>query len=151
MGVKRPRNILSGPGRPLADRFPEGWRRALGYSWAVPFEAGTPENRDGISELEGRGNRCLLPIRPGQEGPDRGAKQDGRRQILAGEMANRESRSRWEELLLALRARGLHGVERGWPTTMPACAPPSARVWPTPRSRGLTFTSSATRSLTCRA
>src|SRR4051812_21390722 len=33
--------ILSGPGRPLADRFPEGWRRALGYSWAVPFEAGT--------------------------------------------------------------------------------------------------------------
>src|SRR3954468_11687506 len=113
MGVKRPRNILSGPGRPLADRFPEGWRRALGYSWAVPFEAGTPENRDGISELEGRGNRCLLPIRPGQEGPDRGAKQDGRRQILAIEMANRESRSRWEAFLLALRARGLHGVERG--------------------------------------
>src|SRR4051794_14953874 len=67
--------ILSGPGRPLADRFPEGWRRALGYSWAGPFEAGpfeagTPENRDGISELEGRGNGCLLPIRPGQEASD---------------------------------------------------------------------------------
>src|SRR3954451_19343566 len=41
MGVKRPRNILSGRGRPLADRFPEGRRRALGCSWAVPFEAGT--------------------------------------------------------------------------------------------------------------
>src|SRR4051812_9716605 len=27
-------------------------------------EAGTPENRDEISEPEGRGNRCLLPIRP---------------------------------------------------------------------------------------
>jgi putative transposase len=28
-------------------------------------------------------------------------------------MANRESRSSWKELLLALRARSLHGVERG--------------------------------------
>jgi transposase-like protein len=27
-------------------------------------------------------------------------------------MASRESRSRWKELLLALRARSLHGVER---------------------------------------
>src|SRR3954452_23398618 len=80
MSVKRPRNILSGPGRPLADRFPEGWRRALGYSWAGPFEAGTPENLDGISELERRGSRCLLPMRPGQGASDRGAKQDGPRQ-----------------------------------------------------------------------
>ena len=38
----------------------------MGYSWTGPFEAGTPENRDGISELEGRGDRCSLPIRPGQ-------------------------------------------------------------------------------------
>ena len=36
---------------------------------------------------------------------------DGRRQILAVEMANRESRSSWKDFLLALRARGLHGVE----------------------------------------
>ena len=36
---------------------------------------------------------------------------DGRRQILAVEMANRESRSSWRDFLLALRARGLHGVE----------------------------------------
>jgi len=36
---------------------------------------------------------------------------DGRRQILAVEMANRESRTSWKELLLALRERGLHGVE----------------------------------------
>src|SRR3954447_8813827 len=64
MGVKRLRKIFLGPGRLLADRFPEGWRRALGYSWAGPFEAGGPENRDEISEPEGRGNRCLLPIRP---------------------------------------------------------------------------------------
>jgi transposase-like protein len=36
---------------------------------------------------------------------------DGRRQILAVEMANRESRSSWKDFLLALKARGLHGVE----------------------------------------
>jgi transposase-like protein len=36
---------------------------------------------------------------------------DGRRQILAVEMANRESRSAWKDFLLALRKRGLKGVE----------------------------------------
>lgn len=36
---------------------------------------------------------------------------DGRRQILAVDMANRESRSSWKDLLLGLRKRGLHGVE----------------------------------------
>jgi transposase-like protein len=36
---------------------------------------------------------------------------DGRRQVLAVEMANRESRSSWKDFLLALKARGLHGVE----------------------------------------
>ena len=36
---------------------------------------------------------------------------DGRRQILAVEMANRESRSSWKDFLLGLRRRGLAGVE----------------------------------------
>jgi transposase-like protein len=36
---------------------------------------------------------------------------DGRRQILAVEMANRESRSSWKDFLLGLRERGLFGVE----------------------------------------
>jgi transposase-like protein len=36
---------------------------------------------------------------------------DGRRQILAVEIANRESRSSWKDFLLSLRQRGLHGVE----------------------------------------
>jgi putative transposase len=36
---------------------------------------------------------------------------DGRRQILAVELVNRESRSSWRDFLLGLRARGLHGVE----------------------------------------
>jgi putative transposase len=36
---------------------------------------------------------------------------DGRRQILAVEMANRESRSSWKDFLLGLRRRGLNGVD----------------------------------------
>jgi putative transposase len=36
---------------------------------------------------------------------------DGRRQILAAEMANRESSSSWKDFLLGLRRRGLDGVE----------------------------------------
>ena len=37
--------------------------------------------------------------------------EDGRRQILAVELANRESRSSWREFLAGLKARGLAGVE----------------------------------------
>jgi putative transposase len=40
-----------------------------------------------------------------------GVDWDGRRQILAVEMANRESQSSWKDFLLSLRRRGLHGVE----------------------------------------
>src|SRR5687767_4885395 len=36
---------------------------------------------------------------------------DGRRQILAVELANRESRSSWKDFLLGLRERGLHGPD----------------------------------------
>lgn len=36
---------------------------------------------------------------------------DGRRQILAVEMANRESRSAWRDFLVALKARSPKGVE----------------------------------------
>lgn len=36
---------------------------------------------------------------------------EGRRQILAVELANRESRSSWKDFLVGLRRRGLHGVE----------------------------------------
>ena len=36
---------------------------------------------------------------------------EGRRQVLAVEMANRESRSSWKEFLLGLKERGLTGVE----------------------------------------
>jgi putative transposase len=37
--------------------------------------------------------------------------EDGRRQILAVDLANRESRSSWREFLCGLKARGLAGVE----------------------------------------
>jgi putative transposase len=40
-----------------------------------------------------------------------GVDWDGRRQILAVEMAGRESRSAWKDFLLALKARGLKAVE----------------------------------------
>jgi putative transposase len=40
-----------------------------------------------------------------------GTDWDGRRQVLAVELANRESRSNWRDLLLALKGRGLNGVE----------------------------------------
>ncbi len=36
---------------------------------------------------------------------------DGRRSILAAELAHRESRSSWRDFLLGLRERGLSGVE----------------------------------------
>lgn len=40
-----------------------------------------------------------------------GIDHDGRRQVLAVELANRESETSWREFLLKLKARGLHGVE----------------------------------------
>ncbi len=40
-----------------------------------------------------------------------GVDREGRRQVLAVELASRESRSSWRDFLLGLRERGLHGVE----------------------------------------
>jgi len=40
-----------------------------------------------------------------------GVDLEGRRNVLAAELANRESRSSWKDFLLGLRERGLHGVE----------------------------------------
>jgi putative transposase len=40
-----------------------------------------------------------------------GVDYEGRRQILAVELANRESETSWKQFLLSLRERGLHGVE----------------------------------------
>src|SRR5690606_37015662 len=40
-----------------------------------------------------------------------GVNHEGRRQVLAVEVANRESQSSWKEFLIKLKERGLHGVE----------------------------------------
>ena len=40
-----------------------------------------------------------------------GINHEGRRQILAVELANRESQTSWKDLLLQLKSRGLRGVE----------------------------------------
>jgi transposase-like protein len=40
-----------------------------------------------------------------------GINWEGQRQVLAVEMANRESQSSWKEFLLRLKERGLSGVE----------------------------------------
>lgn len=40
-----------------------------------------------------------------------GINDEGRRQILAVELANRESRTSWKDMLLELKGRGLRGVE----------------------------------------
>ena len=40
-----------------------------------------------------------------------GIDRDGRRQVLAVELASRESRCSWKDFLLGLKERGLHGVE----------------------------------------
>jgi transposase-like protein len=40
-----------------------------------------------------------------------GINWEGRREVLAVELANRESRSSWRDFLLSLKKRGLHGVD----------------------------------------
>jgi putative transposase len=74
---------------------------------------------------------------------------DGRRQILAVEMANRESRSSWKDFLVGLRQRGLNGVEFVRRSHRPS--PPSAKCSPRPLSSAATCTSCATLWITCPA
>ena len=42
-----------------------------------------------------------------------GIHQGGRREVLATELANRESETSWRDFLIRLRERGLHGIEFG--------------------------------------
>ena len=81
-----------------------------------------------------------------------GIDRDGRRQILAVELANRESRSAWKDFLLGLRERGLHGVEfvvaddhAGLKAAIREVLPEAAFA------SAATCTSSGTRWTTCRA
>ena len=77
---------------------------------------------------------------------------DGRRQVLAVELANRESRSSWRDLLLGLKARGLHGVEFVVADAiMPACGQRCGKFWRRRPTSDAMCIFCATRLTTCRA
>ena len=77
---------------------------------------------------------------------------DGRRQVLAVELANRESRSSWRDLLLGLKARGLHGVEFVVADAiMPACGQRCGKFWRRRPTSDALCIFCATRLTTCRA
>ena len=69
---------------------------------------------------------------------------DGRRQILAVEMANRESGSSWKDFLFGCAAAASTASSSSSPTITPACARPSAKSSRRRRSSDATCTSSAT-------
>ena len=75
---------------------------------------------------------------------------DGRRQILAVEMANRESRSSWKDFLIGLRKRGLNGVELVVADDHAGLRTAIREVLPEQPSSAATSTSCATPSITCR-
>ena len=77
--------------------------------------------------------------------------EDGRRQILVVELANRESRSSWRDFLLALKARGLAGVESVVSDDHPGLKAAIREMRPSRRGNAATCISSETRSTTCRA
>ncbi len=81
-------NLAQFAGRPLAEAFPY---LILDARYERVREAGVISSQ-----------AVLIAI---------GIDWDGRRQVLAVELANRESRSSWRDFLLALKARGLNGVE----------------------------------------
>jgi transposase-like protein len=66
-------------------------------------------------------------------------------------MANRESRLRWKELLLALRARSPHGVERGVADDHAGLRAAIREGLAEAAVQRCYVTSSRMRSLTCRA
>ena len=72
---------------------------------------------------------------------------DGRRQILAVEMANRESRSSWKDFLIGLRKRGFTASSSSSPTITPGFARPFVRCLPKPPSSAATSISYATPSI----
>ena len=75
---------------------------------------------------------------------------DGRRQILSVDMANRESRSAWRDFLLALKARGLKGVELVVSDDHAGLSRRSAKRSQRPHGSAATCTSSEMRSTICR-
>ena len=76
---------------------------------------------------------------------------DGRRQVLAVELANRESRSSWRDFLLGLKARGLHGVEFVVADDHAGLGQRCARLWRKRPTSAAMCIFCVTRSIMCRA
>jgi Transposase, Mutator family len=76
---------------------------------------------------------------------------DGRRSILAVELANRESRSSWREFLLQLPSAASQASSSWSRTTMPGSGRRSSRCCRKPPGNAATCTSCAMRSITCPA
>ena len=74
---------------------------------------------------------------------------DGRRQVLAVELANRESRSSWRDFLLGLKGLVCMALNLSWPTIMPACGQHCARFSRRRPISAATCISCGTRSITC--
>ena len=80
-----------------------------------------------------------------------GINWEGRRNILAVELASRESLSSWKELIAGLRQRSLQEWNSSSVTIMLASAAPFKKRYPRRYGSAATFTSCATRSIICRA
>ena len=80
-----------------------------------------------------------------------GINWEGRRNILAVELASRESLSSWKDLLAGLRQRSLHEWSSWSATIMPAFAARFKRRYRRWFGSAATFTSYATHSTICRA
>ena len=76
---------------------------------------------------------------------------EGRRQVLAVEMANRESSTSWKEFLLGLKRRGLRGVVFAVSDDHPGLKRAIMEVLPEASGNAVTCISCATRSITCPA
>jgi putative transposase len=76
---------------------------------------------------------------------------EGRRQVLAVDLANRESRSSWRDFLLDLQQRGLRGVEFVVSDDHPGLKAAIREVLSEAVGSAATCTSSGTRWTTCRA
>jgi len=79
-----------------------------------------------------------------------GINWEGQRQILGVELANRESQTSWRDFLLALKQRGLRGVELAVSDDHAGLRKAIAEILRRRPGSAATCTSCATRSTTCR-
>ena len=136
------RNILSGPGRPLADRWLTAFPRFGAERWVIhrpgPLRPGP--QRTGTESASWKAEGTAVSSRSARA-------KKGQIEELNRTVGARSSPSRWPTARGAQAGRSFcslsepaacTGSNGWWPTIMPACAPPSARVWPKPPSRGVT-------------